>query len=151
MPYSLTRGRTIRPAARYEQNWKYYFPIHLNMLNNVCISQSNRLPLIEQYLLFNETGIHSLCLIAIFIIKTLQVLSEGWWMMCTSVWTELIKSPQYTWGDFMFLYRFVRRRRRLRRRRRRPQILVHAITFEQLFGYLSFLTQLLALIYWLPD
>ena len=33
----------------------------------------------------------------------------------------------------MFLYRFVRRRRR--RRRRRPQILVHAITFEQLFGF----------------
>ena len=32
----------------------------------------------------------------------------------------LIKSPQYTGGDFMFLYRFVRRRRRLRRRRRRP-------------------------------
>ena len=34
---------------------------------------------------------------------------------------NLIKSPQYTGGDFMFLYRFVRRRRR----RRRPQILVH--------------------------
>ena len=32
----------------------------------------------------------------------------------------------------MFLYRFVRRRRC------RPQILVHAITFEQLFGFLSF-------------
>ena len=41
-----------------------------------------------------------------------------------------IESPRYTGGDFMFLYRFVRRRRR--RRRRRPQILVHAITFEQL-------------------
>ena len=53
----------------------------------------------------------------------------------------LIKSPQYTGGDFMFLYRFVRRRRR----RRRPQILVQAITFEQLFGFLSFLAQLLAL------
>ena len=62
---------------------------------------------------------------------------------------ELIKSPQYTGGDFMFLYRFVRRR--LRRRRRRPQILVHAITFEQLFGFLSFLAQLLALTYRLPD
>ena len=33
---------------------------------------------------------------------------------------SLIKSPQYTGGDFMFLYRFVRRRRRLRRRRRPP-------------------------------
>ena len=43
----------------------------------------------------------------------------------------VIKSPQYTGGDFMFLYRFVRRRRR-------PQILVHAITFEQLLGFLSF-------------
>ena len=61
----------------------------------------------------------------------------------------IFKSPQYTGGDFMFLYRFVRRR--LRRRRRRPQILVHAITFEQLFGFLSFLAQLLALTYRLPD
>ena len=60
----------------------------------------------------------------------------------------VIKSPQYTGGDFMFLYRFVRRRRR---RRRRPQILVHAITFEQLFGFLSFLAQLLALTCRLPD
>ena len=45
---------------------------------------------------------------------------------------HLIKSPRYTGGDFIFLYRFVRRRRR------RPQILVHAITFEQLFRFLSF-------------
>ena len=60
---------------------------------------------------------------------------------------SLIKSPQYTGGDFMFLYRFVRRRRL----RRRPQILVHAITFEQLFGFLSFLAQLLALTCRLPD
>ena len=51
----------------------------------------------------------------------------------------------FYWGDFMFLYRFVRRRRR------RPQILVHAITFEQLFGFLSFLAQLLALTCRLPD
>ena len=51
----------------------------------------------------------------------------------------------------MFLYRFVRRRRRSHRRRRRPQILVHAITFERLFGYLSFLAQLLALTCRLPD
>ena len=42
------------------------------------------------------------------------------------------KSPRYTGGDFMFLYRFVRHSRS----RRRPQILVHAITFEQLFGFL---------------
>ena len=63
----------------------------------------------------------------------------------------VIKSPQYTGGDFMFLYRFVRRRRCLRRRRRRPQILVHAITFEQFFRFLSFLAQLLALTYRLPD
>ena len=41
----------------------------------------------------------------------------------------------------MFLYRFVRRRRR----RRRPHILVHKITFDQHFGYLSFLAPLLAL------
>ena len=47
----------------------------------------------------------------------------------------------------MFLYRFVRRRRR----RRRPQILVHAITFEQLFGFLSLLARLLALTYKLNE
>ena len=58
----------------------------------------------------------------------------------------IIKSPRYTGGDFMFLYRFVRRRRR-----RRLQILVHAITFEQLFGFLSFLARLLALTYRLTD
>ena len=58
----------------------------------------------------------------------------------------IIKSPRYTGGDFMFLYRFVRRRRR-----RRPQILVHAITFEQLLGFLSFLARLLALTYRLTD
>ena len=57
----------------------------------------------------------------------------------------LIKSPRYTGSDFMFLFRFVRRRRR------RPQILVHAITFEQLFGFLSFLARLLALTCTLPD
>ena len=66
-------------------------------------------------------------------------------------WYPIIKSPQYTGGDFMFLYRFVRRRRRSRRRRRRPQILVHAITFEQLFGFLSFLAWLLALTYRLTE
>ena len=60
-----------------------------------------------------------------------------------------IKSPRYTGDDFMFLYRFVRRRRR--RSRRRPQVLVHAITFEQLFGFLSFLARLLTLTYRLTD
>ena len=44
---------------------------------------------------------------------------------------HLIKSSRYTGGDFIYLYRFVRRRRR-------PQILVHAITFEQLLRFLSF-------------
>ena len=39
---------------------------------------------------------------------------------------NVIKSRRYTGGDFMFLYRFVRRRRR-------PQILVHAITFWTTF------------------
>ena len=60
-------------------------------------------------------------------------------------WPIIIKSPLYTGGDFMFLYRFVRRRRR------RPQILVHTITFKKLFGFLSFLAQLLALTCRLPD
>ena len=59
----------------------------------------------------------------------------------------VIMSPRYTGGDFMFLYRFVRRRRR----RRRPPILVHAITFQQLFGFLLFLAWLLALTCRLPD
>ena len=59
----------------------------------------------------------------------------------------LVKSIRYTGGDFMFLYGFVRHRRR----RRRPQILVHAITFEQLFRILSFLARLLALAFRLPD
>ena len=45
---------------------------------------------------------------------------------------HLVKSPRYTGGAFIFLYRFVSRRRR------RPQILVHAITFEHLFRFLSF-------------
>ena len=58
----------------------------------------------------------------------------------------VFKSPRYTGGDFMFLYWFVRRRRH-----RRPQILVHAITFQQLFGFLSFLARLLALTYRLTD
>ena len=71
------------------------------------------------------------------------------WVFC-SEYVIIFKSPQYTGGDFMFLYRFVRRRRR-RRRRRRPQILVHAITFEQFLGFLSFLAQLLALTCRLPN
>ena len=56
----------------------------------------------------------------------------------------IIKSPRYTGGDFMFLYRFVRRRRL-------PQILVHSITFERRFEFLLFLARLLDLTYWLPD
>ena len=73
------------------------------------------------------------------------------WLQWILLLYFIIKSPQYTGGDFMFLYRFVRRRRRRRSRRHRPQILVHAITFEQLFGFLSFLAQLLALTCRLPD
>ena len=42
---------------------------------------------------------------------------------------RFIKSPHYTGSDFMFLYQLVHRRR--------PQILVHAITFEQLFGTIA--------------
>ena len=57
----------------------------------------------------------------------------------TKLKKSVIKSPRYTGGDFMFLYRFVRRHRRRRHhRRRRPQILVHAITFDQLF-WISFI------------
>ena len=86
------------------------------------------------------------------VVNVVNVLITHWsWtfeLTFRQVMFKLIKSPQYTGGDFMFLYPFVRRRRR---RRRRPQILVHAITFEQLFGFLSFLAQLLALTCRLPE
>ena len=89
-------------------------------------------------------------------VRHLQCLHINTWLLtmheprCDGLFQayDVIKSPQYTGGDFMFLYRFVRRRRR---RRRRPQILVHAITFKQLFGFLSFLAWLLALTYRLTD
>ena len=45
----------------------------------------------------------------------------------------LIKSPRYIGGDFMFSYWFVWRRRWWG-----PQSLVHMITSEQLFRFLSF-------------
>ena len=57
----------------------------------------------------------------------------------------IIKSSQYTGGDFMFLCLFVCRSRR------QLQILVHVITFEQFWGFHSFLARLLALTYKLPD
>ena len=68
------------------------------------------------------------------------------WLLASTSWSNslAIKSPRYTGGDFMFLYRSVRCRCR-------PQILVHAITFEQLLGFLSFLPRLLALTCRLPD
>ena len=59
--------------------------------------------------------------------------TQGAWTSAAMV----IKSPQYTGGDFMFLYRFVRRRRH-RPRRRRPQILVHAIALWTTF-WISFI------------
>ena len=67
--------------------------------------------------------------------------SIGWNCLILKI---IIKSPRFYRGTFMFLYRFVHCRHG-------PQILVHAITFEQLFQFLSFLAQLLALIYRLPD
>ena len=79
--------------------------------------------------------------------KMAAIFSKGRWVNLVCIYFIVIKSPRYTGGDFMFLYRFVRRRRR----RRRPQILVHAITFEQLFGFLSFLARLLALTYRFTD
>ena len=62
---------------------------------------------------------------------------------CCHLETTLLLSHPGIPGVTMFLYRFVRHRR--------PQILVHTITFEQLLGFLSFLAQLLALTYRLPD
>ena len=58
--------------------------------------------------------------------------------------TAIIKSPQYTRGDFMFVYWFVRRRRR-------PQSLVHVINSEQLLRFISFLVGLMTLTYRSPD
>ena len=55
----------------------------------------------------------------------------------------LIKSPRYTGDDFMFLYWFVRHRRQ-------PPSLVHAITSEQLFRFISFLAGLMDLTCRLP-
>ena len=60
------------------------------------------------------------------------ILNNGYVMNLKPQNKSIIKSPRYTGGDFMFLYRFVRRRRR------RPQILVHAVTFEPFF-WISFI------------
>ena len=79
--------------------------------------------------------------------KTFLTIEVQWWINQLMDY-DIIKSPRYTGGDFMFLYRFIRRRPS---RRRRPQTFVQAITFEQLLGFLSFLAWLLVLTYRLPD
>ena len=56
---------------------------------------------------------------------------------------QLLSDPGIP-GAIMFLYRFVRRCRQ-------PQILVHVITFEQLFKFLSFFARLLVLTNRLPN
>ena len=62
--------------------------------------------------------------------------TNGFYILQSGSYTRIIKSPRYTGGDFMFLYRYVRCRHRWRRSCR-PQILVHTITFEQLFLFFS--------------
>ena len=81
-----------------------------------------------------------------FLLQAHTIVYLGWILYLRNVWISAIRllSHPGTGGDFMFLYRFVRHRRR-------PHILVHAITFEQLFGFLSFLARLLALTYRLTD
>ena len=93
-------------------------------------------------------------------ISVVSMIPPSWWRVTISsiakntmkdpflplIDKAIINSSRYTGDDFMFLYRFVRRRRRLR-----PQILVYAITFEQLFGFFSFLARLLALTCRLPN
>ena len=65
------------------------------------------------------------------------------WIMDTHNW--IIKSPSILrWLNVFVPVRTRRCRRRLRRRRR-PQIFVHSITSEQLFGFLSFLVGLMTL------
>ena len=121
--------------------WLYHISICYNMMT-LCIPQYLCI-YIYVYIIWLTTWYDWL----------LQVRLQNDSFTTRNIGKWLIKSPQYTGGDFMFLYRFVRRcRRRCRHRRlrRRPQILVHAITFEQLFGFLSFLAQLLALTCRLP-
>ena len=65
------------------------------------------------------------------------------WYLFNAQCFTLIKSPRYTGGDFVFLYRFVRRRR--------PQSFVHAITVEQFFTFLSFLVEFMDLTRRLPE
>ena len=64
-------------------------------------------------------------------------------MSKTELWipiTELLSHPAYR--EWLYVLVPVRTRR-CRRRRRRPQTFVHAITSEQLFGFLSFLLGLM--------
>ena len=56
----------------------------------------------------------------------------------------IIKSSRYTLGDFMFCTGSYATAAAAGRRRRRSQTFVHAITFEQHFGFLPLLAQLLA-------
>ena len=62
--------------------------------------------------------------------------------MCWTFYVPYLSHPGIL-GVTLFLYLYVCRRR--------PHILVHTITFEQLFGFLSFLARLLALTCRLPD
>ena len=78
-------------------------------------------------------GMNIYCCVGIMIMLSYINLSCClYWFACI-----VIKSPQYTGGDFMFLYRFVRRRRCLRCRHR-PQILVHAITLDNFLDFFHF-------------
>ena len=129
------------------------------LLVSACKLQ--RCLLCRDWMMWSSCGIYpscGICVIGISVSGNSVIIGKGdgftWnhhlnhcWLIANWAfsWT-IIKSPRYTGGDFMFLYRFVRRRHR-----RRPQILVHAITFEQLFGFLSFLARLLALTYRLTD
>ena len=74
-----------------------------------------------------------------------------WWQFL-SRWLAHWTWSQVNWVTPVYrgwLYVFVTGHRH--RRCRQPQILVHVITFEQLFRFLSFLAQLLALTCRLPD
>ena len=67
----------------------------------------------------------------------------SWLMHICVTWPQWVKSPRYTRGDSMFLYRFVRHHR--------PQTRVHAITSEQLFRFLSYLVGWMTLTCRLPN
>ena len=130
------------PVHQYPHSWP-----NIQKILYICHEQQLNLDIKwPSSLRVNKVNMKRLCLFSIQHICNISNEIHNFVMLyfCCyishTLWFKfVIKSPQYTGGDFMFLYCH------------RPQILVHAITFEQFFGFLSFLPGLLALTYRLPD